>query len=118
MADAEGVARADDVHVGLGEVERAVESLKHIRPADVDYKRALEFFTKAAAADPDNARYRANMAMSVGMLGRYDEALTLYMQILSPADAHFNLGVICEARDDLDRAFEEYGKAKKSAGQK
>jgi len=122
-----------EIHMRRREVESAIGVLEAglaVSPGDAvllnnvgmcwivkdDYKRALEFFTKAAAADPDNARYRANMAMAVGMLGRYDEALTLYKQILSPADAHYNLGVLCEARDDLTRAFEEYDKAKQLEG--
>jgi Flp pilus assembly protein TadD len=82
-----------------------------------DYKRALGFFSKSAAADPDNARYRGNMAMAVGMQGRYDEALTLYRQVLTPANAHYNVGVLCEARGDVTRAFDEYAKAKELEAQ-
>ena len=124
-----------EIHMRQRQVESAIHVLEAglaVSPGDAvllndigmcwvvkeDCERALQLFTKAAAADPDNARYRANMAMSVGMLGRYDEALTLYKQVLSPADAHYNLGVLCEARDDLTRAFEEYAKAKQLAGQK
>ena len=72
-----------------------------------DYARALEMFEQAAAAMPQDARYRGNMALVLGMMGRYDEALALYEQLLLPADAHHNLAVICEARKDQDRADKE-----------
>ena len=73
-----------------------------------DYAGALSSFQQAAAARPDDARYRSNTAMALGMLGRYDEALVTYAQVMSPADAHYNLGVICESRRDHDRAAEEF----------
>ena len=72
-----------------------------------DYARALPMFKQAAAAMPANARYRGNMALALGMMGRYEESLALYEQLLSPADAHDNLAVICEARKDFKRAAEE-----------
>jgi len=76
-----------------------------------DFAKALDFFTEAAAAMPQNARYRANMALALGMLGRYDESLALAKQILAPAEAHHNLSVICTARGDLLRAAEEQARA-------
>lgn len=72
------------------------------------YSQALERFTQASAANSRDARHRANMAVALGMLGRLDEALALYMQIVSPLDAHYNLGVICDARGDHERAALEY----------
>jgi tetratricopeptide (TPR) repeat protein len=73
-----------------------------------EHERALDRFTKAAAIDPEDARYRANMAATLGMMGRYEESLALYQQIVSLAHAHYNLSVICEARDDHERAETEY----------
>ena len=72
-----------------------------------DYGRGLTMFKQAAAAMPANARYRGNMALALGMMGRYEESLALYEQLLTPADAHDNLAVICEARKDFERAAEE-----------
>ncbi|MCK4602245.1 MAG: tetratricopeptide repeat protein [Phycisphaerae bacterium] len=72
-----------------------------------DYEKALESFAEAAAIVPDNIRYRSNMAVAMGMLGRYDEALSLFMQVVPPADAHYNLSVVCEARGDHQRAAKE-----------
>jgi Flp pilus assembly protein TadD len=76
-----------------------------------DYAMALQNFTLAAAADPDDARYTANMALATGMLGRYDESLVLYRQVVRPAQSHFNLAVICEALGDQERADYEYAQA-------
>jgi len=69
---------------------------------------AAAAFTRASGMAPDEHRYRANLAMALGMLGRYDEATALYLQVLAPSDAHYNLAVLCEARQDLDRARREH----------
>ena len=72
---------------------------------------ALEYFTRAAALAPDDARYRSNMAVALGMVGRYAEALALYRQVMPEADAHYNLGVLCESRHDKVRAAQEFQEA-------
>lgn len=64
-----------------------------------EYKEALDLFTKAAAIAPDNARYRTNMAAALGMMGRYEEAFTLYRQAVPKEDAQHNLGVLRQARE-------------------
>jgi len=76
------------------------------------YGDALNWFTQAAGRDPNDSRYRANMATALGMLGRYDEALNLYTQIGPAADAHYNIGVLAEARKDRDRATQEFTQAR------
>lgn len=73
-----------------------------------DFEPALEQFTRATAAVPDDARYRANMAAALGMLSRADEALTLYYQVLPPSEAHHNIAVLCEAVGDEERARKEF----------
>lgn len=77
------------------------------------YEEALDHFTAAAAGVPKDARARANMAVALGMLGRLDESLALYLQLVPEADAHYNLGVLCEARQDSERAAKEYAIAEK-----
>jgi Flp pilus assembly protein TadD len=52
---------------------------------------AAEIFTHAAAAAPDDARPRGNLALSLALQGRTDEALALWQQILPPADARKNV---------------------------
>lgn len=76
-----------------------------------DYLAALDSFTAAAGLSPTDARCRANMAVTLGLLGRVDEALSLYLQVLPPADAHWNVAVLCDARKDFERATQEYARA-------
>ena len=76
-----------------------------------DYVSALDNFTQAAGRCPTNARCRANMAVALGMLGRTDEALSLYLQVLPPADAHWNVAVLCDANRNAERALREYVRA-------
>jgi tetratricopeptide (TPR) repeat protein len=63
-----------------------------------DYPKALEDFTRAAGLMPENARYRANMAVALAFLGRDEEALSLYKQILPQDKAKHNLSIIQRAR--------------------
>jgi Flp pilus assembly protein TadD len=75
------------------------------------YEDALQSFTAAAAGVPPDTRARANMAVALGMLGRFDESLAIYLQILPPADAHYNVAILSEARKDGERARLEYATA-------
>jgi len=76
-----------------------------------DYDNALVSFTRAVELDARPPRYRANRAMALGMLGKYEEALAAYATVLSPADAHYNLAILCRLRGDLDRATAESAQA-------
>ena len=61
-----------------------------------DYEGALNSFTMAAEVIPYDDRYRANMALALGMLGRYEESLSLYKEVLEPESAHENMRIINE----------------------
>jgi serine/threonine-protein kinase len=61
-----------------------------------DYSRALDYFTDAAAVVPENTRYRSNMATVLALMGRQDEALALYRQILPKSEAMENIRVLCD----------------------
>jgi len=80
-----------------------------------EFEPALEQFTLAAAAEPGDARNRANMAAALGMQGRLDEALALYYQILPPAEAHHDVAVLCEAIGLEERARAEFSRAERLA---
>jgi Flp pilus assembly protein TadD len=73
-----------------------------------EYDTALAHFTRAAGLAPGNVRYRANMAAALGRMGRFDESLTLYKQVLPEVDSHYNVAVLAEGRNDKDRAAREY----------
>lgn len=78
-----------------------------------DYHAALDHFTRASATEPDDARYRANMAAALGMLGRYDESLAIYEMIVTRGKAHYNVAVLAEARNDTERARQAHFDARR-----
>ena len=76
------------------------------------FSDALSEFTIASDAHPDDSRLVANKAMAAGMLGNYDESRNLYKTIVPPGEAHYNLGVLCQARGDEEQADIEFAMAK------
>ncbi|HTE04606.1 MAG TPA: hypothetical protein VK824_00315 [Planctomycetota bacterium] len=62
------------------------------------YEAALDEFSRAAAVPPLDARHRGNMALALGLLGRDDEALALWQQIVPPREAQANLDIVRAAR--------------------
>jgi len=75
------------------------------------YEESLPHFARASAADPGDARSRANMATALGLLGRTDEALALFYQVMPPEDAHHNVAVLCRTIGDNERAELEFQRA-------
>ena len=69
-----------------------------------DYETALEMFTKAAGIMPENARYRANMGTVLALMGRDEESLSLFKQVLPEDRAIHNLSVIREVRKNAKPA--------------
>ena len=59
-----------------------------------DYAAALEMFTKAAGVLPENRKYRANMAVVLGLMDRDEESLSLFRQVLPIELARQNLAVL------------------------
>jgi len=69
-----------------------------------DYEKALEMFNKAAGLMPENTRYRANMAVALGLMGREEESLSLFKQILPEDQANHNLDVLRQAKENTEQA--------------
>lgn len=69
-----------------------------------DFIEAREAFDQARKLDMDEATYTANLAMVNGLLGNYDLAVELYLQVLPVSDAHTNVARLAEAQGDLERA--------------
>ena len=67
-----------------------------------NYQNALDMFTKACGVAPENTRYRANMATALALLGRDDEALALFQQVLPQDQANQNLAVIRAGRNKVN----------------
>lgn len=62
------------------------------------YDKSLKYFTEAAGVNPESTRYRSNMATALGFMGRDNEALALYCQILPENQAKHNLEIIQSSR--------------------
>jgi serine/threonine-protein kinase len=63
-----------------------------------DYENALKMFTRAAGIMPENVKYRANMAVALGLMGRDEESLALFKQLLPEDQASHNLSILQGAR--------------------
>jgi Flp pilus assembly protein TadD len=61
------------------------------------YEKALAQFTRAAGIVPESQKYRANMATSLGLLGRQEEALALWQQVLPEDKARHNAEILRKA---------------------
>jgi serine/threonine-protein kinase len=85
-----------------------INDLGMCQMVDRDFTAALASFTCASSLAPDVIRYRSNMAAALGMLGRYEESLAIYCQLMPASDAHFNLAVLCDARGDKILAARQY----------
>jgi Flp pilus assembly protein TadD len=105
-----------ELQMRQGQTNTAIETLRHalnINPNDPvilnnlgmcwivrqDYQNALKMFTKAAGIMPENVKYRANMAVALGLMGRDEESLALFKQILPEDQANHNLTILREARN-------------------
>ena len=108
----------DIVEDGLAEAPKdpvLLNNLGMCRLLRGDYELAGDAFRSAVVISPDDARYRANLAASLGLLGRYEESYSLYAQLMPSADAHHNVAILAETRLDVDRAAKEYRKAEEAA---
>lgn len=66
-----------------------------------DYPRAMGYFTDVAGIIPENTRYRSNTAIALVLMGRKDEALALYKQILPEEEAIENIKVLCDSVESI-----------------
>jgi Flp pilus assembly protein TadD len=65
-----------------------------------EYELAYEACHTAWSLAPENARFAANAALALGMLGRTDESRAIYEQIMSTGHVHHNMDVIHKALDN------------------
>jgi len=72
-----------------------------------EYEAALEQFTEAATLAPEDARNRANLAVTLAMLGRMDEAYANYQLIVPEDDARANMNLLSEVTGYSWKAPEE-----------
>ncbi len=101
--------RQGRVHEAIAVLSKALE----VRPKDPvllnnlgmcllmrkDYAPALDRFTQAAGLVPESEKYRANMAIALGLLGRHEESLALLEQVLPKDKARHNAEILRKARE-------------------
>jgi Flp pilus assembly protein TadD len=61
------------------------------------YEEAVQYFTKAAGHVPESAKFRANLATALALLGRHDESGALLQQVLPGEQAKHNAEVLRKA---------------------
>ena len=59
-----------------------------------DPEHALPYFKRASVLAPFKPRYRANVALAMGMNGHHEEARVLFAEFLPAEDAEFNTELI------------------------
>lgn len=59
-----------------------------------DDPEAEKWLRQALEINPKHARAQGNLALTLGHQGRYKEAFDAFTKVVSPAQAHSNLGVI------------------------
>jgi len=62
-----------------------------------EYPKAVVSFTDAAGLIPESAKYRANLATSLALLGRQEEATALLQQILPEEQVQHNAEILRKA---------------------
>jgi Flp pilus assembly protein TadD len=101
--------RQGRVHEAVAVLSKALE----IRPKDPvllnnlgmcflirkEYGKALDQFTQAGGLVPESEKYRANMAIALGLLGRHEESLALLEQVLPEDKARHNAEILRKARE-------------------
>ena len=99
--------RQGRVHEAVAVLSKALE----IRPKDPvllnnlgmcllirkEYGKALDRFIQAGGLVPESEKYRANMAIALGLLGRHEESLALLEQVLPKDKARHNAEVLHKA---------------------
>jgi len=61
------------------------------------YERAMECFIKAAGRVPESAKFRANLATALALLGRHEESGALLQQVLPDEQAKHNAEILRKA---------------------
>ena len=65
------------------------------------YGEAVEHFTKAAGQIPESAKFRANLATALALLGRQEESAALLQQVLPEEQAKHNAEVLRKAHEKV-----------------
>jgi tetratricopeptide (TPR) repeat protein len=68
-------------------------------------------FKSAVAVDPKNEPARVNYGLMLTREGRFEDALAQLQVVLTPAEAHYNIGSVLESEGKTDFAKSQYREA-------
>jgi Tfp pilus assembly protein PilF len=115
--------RAGRVDLGIDYLRRAMEQTPTDQQSELrtdigylqyvagDFQGAESTLTDAFRDDPTNKRLANNLAMVLGIQGRYDDSLSVFRVAGTEAEAVANLAYIKSQRGDIDGAIEGYHEA-------
>ena len=94
-----------------------------------NFDEAQSLFQKAFTINPDNCDLRTNLAISFERLGKYNEAIAEYKNLLatncsstklrnSLGKLYFELGLLCEAKDQFSLILNSKAESQISEAQK
>jgi Flp pilus assembly protein TadD len=109
-----------ELQMRQGRVHEAVDALTkalQLRPRDPvllnnlgmcylvrkEYPKAVASFTDAAGVVPESTKYRANLAASLALLGRQEEAKALLQQVLPEDQVQHNTEILRKAYEKAAR---------------
>lgn len=72
---------------------------------------AEKFLRRSYDLESADERTVNNLALTIGLLGRYEESQELFERVMSRAEAQSNLGYICAQRGEGQRAMAHYSRA-------
>lgn len=85
-----------------------------------DFETTLKYLDKALEIEKDNIHCLFSKAMTLGELGRNDEAITLFTNIINRNEpefsdfmhyAYYSRGLVYDSMDDTDRAIKDFSKS-------
>ena len=92
-------------------------NLGYLQLLDGELAMAEDCFRKSLAISPDFMLAKNNLGICLGMMGKEDEALSIFRSIMSTAAALNNMGVIYEKLLQQEKAIALYKRALKEAPQ-
>jgi len=109
--DEEGLLLIEQANVLKPDDPEVLNDLGYAYLLGGEIEQAEPILRQAYELNPDDERARSNLALAVGYAGRYDEALALYVESMTEAEACANLGYIAVQRGEGPKALHYYSRA-------
>lgn len=94
-----------------GYTAEAYNNLGYLWEMAGDAGRAEAAYKQGVAKDPHYERCQVSYGLMLARQGRPVEAMSRFETVLTPAEAHYNLGSVYEEQGQKDRARREYQEA-------